>query len=70
MRRATFAKLGLLVFALVFASFLVLGFGRILLPYRTARLLAAPTLVLSALLAVGLLLRATLALLGISRCDL
>lgn len=50
MRRGTFVKLAALAFGLVIVSFVILGFSRIVLSYRTARLLAAPTTLLAALL--------------------
>lgn len=68
-RRNTFVSRALLLFALVAASFVVLGFSRLVLPYRVARLLAAPLLFAGAGLAVVLLAQATLAALGIVDAD-
>nr|WP_272931454.1 hypothetical protein [Halobacterium noricense] len=59
----------MLLFALVGASFVTLGFGRLVLPYRTARLLAAPLFLASVLLAVALFGQAVLAALGIVDAD-
>lgn len=69
MRRNTFVSRALLLFALVAASFVVLGFSRLVLPYRVARLLAAPLLFAGAGLAVVLLAQAALAALGIVDAD-
>lgn len=65
MRRNTFVSASLATFGLVLASFLVLGFGRLALPYRTARLLAAPTLLAAGALTVVLVAQACLVLLGV-----
>lgn len=65
MRRNTFVTASLATFGLVLASFLVLGFGRLALPYRTARLLAAPTLLAAGALTVVLVAQACLVLLGV-----
>lgn len=51
MRQSTLTKLALLVFGLIFVSFLVRGFGQLLLGPRRATLLAGPL----ALLAAGVL---------------
>lgn len=42
MDRDRFVSLSLLAFGCVLASFVTLGFGRLALGYRTAKLLAAP----------------------------
>lgn len=65
MDRNAFVSRALLAFGLVAASFVVLGFSRLVLPYRTARLLAAPLLFAGALLVVALLARAVLAAVGV-----
>ncbi|NIC00509.1 hypothetical protein [Halobacterium sp. R2-5] len=65
MSRNAFVSRSLLLFALVAASFVVLGFSRLVLPYRTARLLAAPLFFASAALAVLLFGQAVLAALGL-----
>lgn len=69
MRRNAFVSRSLLLFTLVAASFVVLGFGRLVLPYRVARLLAAPLLFAAAGLAVVLVAQAALAALGIIDVD-
>ncbi|WP_353634102.1 hypothetical protein ABSL23_13420 [Halobacterium sp. NMX12-1] len=69
MRRNAFVSRSLLLFALVAASFVVLGFGRLVLPYRVARLLAAPLLFAGAVLAVVLVAQAALAAVGILDVD-
>ena len=69
MRRNAFVSRSLLLFALVAASFVVLGFGRLVLPYRVARLLAAPLLFAGAALAVVLVAQAALAAVGILDVD-
>lgn len=65
MRRHDFVTRSLLMFGLVGASFVVLGFSRLVLPYRTARLLAAPLLFAGAVLAAVLLVQAVLVTLGV-----
>jgi len=65
MDRSRFATLSLLAFGLVLAGFLVMGFGRLALPYRTARLLAAPALFGAAALVAGLCVQAGLVLAGV-----
>ncbi|CQH58283.1 uncharacterized protein HHUB_2714 [Halobacterium hubeiense] len=69
MRRNAFVSRSILLFALVAASFVVLGFGRLVLPYRVARLLAAPLLFAGAVLAVVLVAQAALAAVGILDVD-
>jgi len=68
-RRNAFVSRSILLFALVAASFVVLGFGRLVLPYRVARLLAAPLLFAGAVLAVVLVAQAALAAVGILDVD-
>lgn len=65
MRRDAFVKLSAVLFGLVFVSFVILGFSRLALPYRTARLLAAPTLLAAGVLALALLVQAVLARVGV-----
>jgi hypothetical protein len=60
MNRSGFVKLSMAAFALVLVSFLILGFSRLVLPYRTARVLAAPTTLLAFALVCYLLARAVL----------
>lgn len=69
MNRGQFVQWSLVAFALVFASFLVLGFGRLALPYRTARLLAAPVLLAAAVLVAVLLVHAVLVAVGVRDLD-
>jgi hypothetical protein len=69
MRESTFGKLGLLAFGLILLSFAVMGFSRIVLPYRTARLLAAPTMLAAFGLVAFLFVRAALAWFGLSPLD-
>mgnify|MGYP000138554000 FL=1 len=65
MHRDAFVTRSLVLFGLVAASFVVLGFSRLVLPYRVARLLAAPLLFASAVLAVFLLAQAVLVAVGL-----
>lgn len=69
MRRSQFVTRSLLAFALVLASFLLLGFGRLVLPYRVAQLLAAPTLVAAAAYTVVVLAQALLVAAGVREFD-
>lgn len=69
MDRETFVWRALLAFALVAASFVVLGFSRLLVPYRTARWLAAPLLFAGAVLVALLLLQSLLAAIGVLDVD-
>ncbi|MFC7154437.1 hypothetical protein ACFQPA_03085 [Halomarina halobia] len=66
MRHQTYGKLAALVFALILLSFVVLGFSRGIVGFRTARLLAAPTTLLAAALACFLFVRGLLSYLGIA----
>ncbi|WP_049996452.1 hypothetical protein [Halococcus sediminicola] len=65
MNRSGFVKLSVLAFGLVLLSFLILGFSRLVIPYRTARVLAAPTTLLAFALVCYLLVRAVLSKLHI-----
>ncbi len=56
--------LGLVAFGLAVLSFLVLGFGRLALGYRTAAVLAAPFALVAFLLAVALAIGFALARVG------
>lgn len=67
MNADSFVKLSLAAFGLVLLSFVLLGFGRLLLPYRTARLVAAPTTLLAFGLVCYLLVRSALSVSGLSR---
>jgi hypothetical protein len=60
MNRNGFVKLSLIAFELILVSFLILGFSRLVLPYRTARVLAAPTTLIGFGLVCYLLVRAVL----------
>ncbi|MFC6963630.1 hypothetical protein [Halocatena marina] len=50
-------------------SFIILGLSRIVLAYRTARILAAPTMFLALLLVLYLFTRAVLSWIGVSRIE-
>ena len=65
MDRTRCVTLSLVAFGLILVSFVVLGFGRLVLDYRTARLLSAPTMLLAAALVAYLFVRAVLAWTGI-----
>jgi hypothetical protein len=69
MRHQTYGKLAALAFALILVSFVILGFSRIVIPYRTARVLAAPTTFLAALLVLYLFVRGLLSWVGIRRIE-
>jgi|AntDeeMetagen681_2_1112603.scaffolds.fasta_scaffold22774_2 hypothetical protein len=66
MHRSGFVKLSVLAFGLILVSFVILGFSRLLIPYRTARVLAAPTTLLAASLVCYLFVRAALSKLGVA----
>jgi len=66
MHRDRFVLLALIAFGLILVSFVILGTSRIVLPYRTARLLAAPTMLSAFLLVCYLFVRAVLSVLGLS----
>ena len=65
MHRDTFVKLALATFALILVSFVVMGVSRIFISYRTARLLAAPTMSLAAAGAAVLFVQSVLAVSGL-----
>lgn len=69
MRYQTFGKLSVFAFALILVSFIILGLSRIVLSYRTARILAAPTMFLALLLVLYLFTRAVLSWIGVSRIE-
>lgn len=69
MDRSGFVELTLLSFGLILLSFVILGFSRIVLPYRTARLLSAPTMLLAAALVAYLTAGAFLSWTGVSRIE-
>jgi len=65
MERSRFATLSLVAFGLVLAAFLTMGFGRLVLPYEVARLLAAPAMFAAAVLVAGLFAQAVLVAAGV-----
>ncbi len=65
MRRQTYGTLSVTAFALIVVSFVILGFSRIVLPYRIARLLAAPTLLVGFALVCYLFVRGLLSWVGV-----
>lgn len=65
MDRSRFGTLSLLAFALVLVAFLTMGFSRLVLPYRVARLLAAPAMAGAAVLVAVLFAQAVLVTLGV-----
>jgi hypothetical protein len=67
--RTAFVKLAFLAFGLILLSFVILGLSRIALPYRTAQLLSAPTMLLAALLVSYLFVRAALSWVGVWRIE-
>jgi hypothetical protein len=69
MHRNRFVSLALLAFGLILVSFVVLGVSRIVLPYRVAQVLAAPTTFAAFLLVCYLFVRATLSVFGVSPID-
>ena len=69
MRRNQFVVRSLTALALVLVSFVILGFGRLLVPYRVARLLAAPTLLAAAAFTVVVLAQAVLVAVGVREFD-
>ncbi|PSQ23102.1 hypothetical protein BRD01_07400 [Halobacteriales archaeon QS_8_65_32] len=66
MDRHRFVVLSLLAFGLILASFVILGVSRIVLSYRTAQLLAAPTTLTAFCLVWYLFVRGFLSTLGVS----
>ncbi len=69
MKRRTFVLLGLGAFALVLLSFLLLGFGRLLFSYETARYLSAPTMFGAFALVLVLLVQSIFAVTGLSELE-
>ncbi|WP_232701752.1 hypothetical protein [Halobacterium wangiae] len=69
MRRHQFVVRSLTALTLVLVSFVILGFSRLVLPYRVARLLAAPTLVLAVALTLVVLVQALLVAVGLREFD-
>jgi hypothetical protein len=64
--RDRFVALGLFAFGLILLSFVTLGLSRLVVPYWTARLLAAPTGLAAFALVCYLSVRALLSVLGVS----
>lgn len=69
MRQSTLIKLGLLVFALIFVSFLVRGFGQLIVGPRRAMLIAGPVAVLAAAVLALLVVLWALARVGILQIE-
>ncbi|WP_332899525.1 hypothetical protein [Haladaptatus sp. CMSO5] len=67
MNQQRFVKLAALAFGLILVSFVILGFSRLVLPFETARMLAAPTTFAAFLLVVYLLVRGVLSALGVAK---
>ncbi len=65
MNQSTYVKLALVTFGLILVNFVILGFGRVLLSYETAQLLAMPVTVVAVALMAYLFVRAVLAKLGV-----
>ncbi|MDG5778520.1 hypothetical protein VB773_01350 [Haloarculaceae archaeon H-GB2-1] len=65
MKRRTFVLISLAALGLVLVSFFIMGFSRLALPYRTARMLAAPTMGLGALLTAVAMVQSLLSVTGI-----
>jgi hypothetical protein len=65
MDRTRFSSLSLLAFGLVLVAFLTMGFGRLVLPYRVARLLAAPAMLCAVVLVAVLFAQAVLVAAGV-----
>lgn len=69
MDRDGFVKLALIAFGLILASFVVLGFSRVVLPFHVAQVLSAPIGFVGFALVVYLFVRATLDAVGVWRID-
>ena len=69
MRQSTLTKLALSVFALVFVSFLVRGFGQFVVGPRTATLLAGPLALLAAAVLALVVVLWTLGRAGVVRIE-
>lgn len=69
MDRNRFVTLSFLAFGLIVCSFLVLGISRLVVPFRTAQLLAAPTALLALGLAAYLLVHSVLAVTGLRELE-
>lgn len=69
MKRSRLTLLGLSVFALILVSFVIRGFGQLLLGPRTATLLAAPTFGAALALVVFVLAVWLLSLVGVTSIE-
>lgn len=69
MDRDQFVTRSGLAFALILAAFLTMGFGRLVLPYRVARLLAAPGMLAAAGLVAYLVGYAVLVAAGVRELE-
>lgn len=69
MRQSTLTKLGLLVFALVFVSFVVRGFGQFLVGPRRAMSVAGPLALLAAAVLATVVVLWVLGRAGVVRID-
>lgn len=69
MKRNTFVILAMSVFGLILLSFAIMGFSRIVLPFRIARLLAAPTITLALVLVVFLFGYSVLVVTGVKSLE-
>lgn len=69
MKKRTFVLLGFGAFALILLSFLLLGFGRLVVSYETARYLSAPTMFGAFALVLVLLVQSILTATGLSELE-
>lgn len=69
MRQSTLTKLGLLVFALVFVSFVVRGFGQFVVGPRRAMAVAGPLALLAAAVLATVVVLWVLGRTGVVRID-
>jgi len=69
MRQRTFVLTAFAAFGLVVVSFVVLGFGRLVVSYRTARYLSAPTLFVAMALVCYLLVQSVRVVLGLTTIE-
>lgn len=69
MDQGGFVRLAVAAIALVVLSFVVLGFSRLVLPYRTAQAIAAPVGLPGFALLVYLSARATLSAVGVWKIE-
>jgi hypothetical protein len=69
MNRRTFVLVSLSALGLIVVSFFIMGFSRLFLPYRTARLLAAPTMALGTVLIAVAVVQSLLSVTGIRPLD-